>query len=233
MIEITNIQVEKELSKERPSSDYIGALVKQFESGNRGCLALGCCGNDYGLSCGSYQLTLRWGNCINFLKKYFPAESKKLYFNLNKKDLPVKVWPGKDYCSSPDHVKKIWVECYNKVGEAKFFHYEHAHIQNQYYVTLLNKLQNVFDPNKHSRMAQECLWSWAIHKGVNGAYKCFQEAIGSKNPQTMDASELLDLLYDKRFSVDSFPRYKKGEKNSEREKLRKYCNKKPLDMKIS
>lgn len=39
------------------NQDYIGRLVKQFESGNKGSLALGSCGNDWGISCGSYQLT--------------------------------------------------------------------------------------------------------------------------------------------------------------------------------
>ena len=39
--------------------DYIGKYVKKFESGSKGSLALSSCGNDWGLSCGSYQLTLR------------------------------------------------------------------------------------------------------------------------------------------------------------------------------
>ena len=50
--------------------DYIGKYVKKYESGTKGSLSLSQCGNDWGLSCGSYQLTLRWGNCIKFLKKF-------------------------------------------------------------------------------------------------------------------------------------------------------------------
>ena len=52
-------------------SDYIGKYVKKFESGSKGSTALAQCGNDWGLSCGSYQLTVRFSNCIAFLKKYF------------------------------------------------------------------------------------------------------------------------------------------------------------------
>ena len=61
-------------------NDYIGKYVKRFESGNTESLTLDSCGYDYGLSCGSYQLTLRYGNCIKFLRKYFPNESQTLYY---------------------------------------------------------------------------------------------------------------------------------------------------------
>jgi hypothetical protein len=68
------------LEGEALMNDYIGKYVKQFESGSKGSTALGSCGNDWGLSCGSYQLTLRWGNCIKFLIQYFPKEAIGLYF---------------------------------------------------------------------------------------------------------------------------------------------------------
>ena len=97
-------------------NDYIGKYVKQFESGNLGRLALGSWGNDWGLSCGSYQLTLRWGNCIKFLKKYFPNNTQDLYFNSGN-DIAIATWPGKTYCPSPTIVKEVWLECYNLVGE--------------------------------------------------------------------------------------------------------------------
>ena len=32
----------------------IGEYVKQFESGDKGSLSFSSCGNDWGLSCGSY-----------------------------------------------------------------------------------------------------------------------------------------------------------------------------------
>ena len=34
--------------------DYIGKYIQKFESGNLGSLAFGNCGNDWGLSCGTY-----------------------------------------------------------------------------------------------------------------------------------------------------------------------------------
>jgi hypothetical protein len=95
--------------------DYIGKYVKKYESGTKGSLSLSQCGNDWGLSCGSYQLTLRWGNCIKFLKKFFPNETKSIYFN-STKDVATPSWPGANYCSSPEEVKKVWKICYNKVG---------------------------------------------------------------------------------------------------------------------
>lgn len=146
--------------------DYIGALVKRFESGTKGSLSLSSCGNDWGLSCGSYQLTLRWGNCIKFLQKYFPEQAKTLYFRSNKPDIKTNKWPGKDYCSSPEQVKAVWKACYNAVGAEKFFSYEHEHIQNGYYEQLMKKLGGYFNPNNHSRAMQECMWSWAVHRGV-------------------------------------------------------------------
>ncbi len=210
--------------------DYIGALVKKFESGNRGSLALGSCGNDWGLSCGSYQLTLRWGNCIKFLKKYFPDNAKNLYFN-NKKDLVTTKYPGNEYCSSPETVIKVWKECYNKVGKEKFFEFEHEYIQNAYYEPIMKKLNGYFNPNNHSRAMQECMWSWAVHRGSTTAYNEFKAACtaASVNPQSTPAAALIDIAYDKRYSVFSATRYKNGAgASSERETLRSYCNTAPL-----
>lgn len=214
--------------------DYIGALVKRFESGTKGSLSLSSCGNDWGLSCGSYQLTLRWGNCIKFLQKYFPEQAKTLYFRSNKPDIKTNKWPGKDYCSSPDQVKAVWKACYNAVGAEKFFSYEHEHIQNGYYEQLMKKLGGYFNPNNHSRAMQECMWSWAVHRGTSGAYTEFCEACNAAriNPQKAVADDLIDILYDKRFSIAGTRRYKKGAgADSERETLRDYCNVAPLPYK--
>lgn len=211
--------------------DYIGALVKRFESGTKGSLSLSSCGYDWGLSCGSYQLTLRWGNCIKFLQKYFPEQAKTLYFNSNKQDIKTGTWPGKDYCSSPQEVKAVWTACYNAVGAEKFFSYEHEQIQNGYYEQLMKKLGSYFNPNNHSRAMQECMWSWAVHRGSSGAYKEFCEACRAAgiNPQKTVADDLIDILYDKRFSISGFTRYKKNAgRDSERETLRDYCNIAPL-----
>lgn len=194
--------------------DYIGRYVKQFESGNKGSLCLAQCGNDYGLSCGSYQFTLRWGNCILFLKRYFPEVARDLYFN-NLPDIKSAKYPGARYCSSPEQVKKVWMLCYESVGEEKFFEYEHNFTQSQYYEPLMKKLNGLFNPNNHSRALQECLWSWSVHKGTSGAY------IGLKSlsiGQNMSVTTLLNKIYDYRYNVNATNRYSCS-KTSERSVL--------------
>lgn len=198
-------------------SDYIGKLVKKFESGTRGCECISQCGNDWGLSCGTYQLTLRWGNCINFLKKYYPKQAKKLYFNANKKDTATSKYLGSDYCSSPSAVKKVWLECFN-LDKAKFEENEHNYIKSMYYDNVIKKLSGLYTPN--NRAMQECLWSWGVHKGVSGAVNGFKKAFNKAGGNT---SKLFDCCYDIRYSIDKFDRYSiKG--SSEREVLRKYIN---------
>ena len=130
-------------------NDYIGMYVKQFESGDLGSLAFSQCGNDWGLSCGSYQLTLRWGNCINFLKKYFPKESAGLSYS--NQDFQSKHWPGPRYSSSPEAVKVIWKKCYNKVGADKFFEYEHEYMKQNFYDKIKEKIIDYIDLDKTSR----------------------------------------------------------------------------------
>ena len=211
-------------------ADYIGALVKRFESGTKGSLALSSCGNDWGLSCGSYQLTLRWGNCINFLKQYFPDRARNLYFN-NVGDRALAEYPGKEYCSNPEEVKNVWKACYNEAGKEKFFQHEHEYIQNAYYEPALKKMKGYFNPNDHSRAMQECIWSWAVHRGSVTAFNEFKAACTAAgiNPQKTAADTLIDIAYDKRYSVFTATRYRKGAgENSEREVLRKYCNIEPL-----
>lgn len=207
-------------------NDYIGKYVKQFESGNKGSRALAQCGNDWGLSCGSYQLTLRWGNCISFLKKYFFVESKDLYFN-NLGDFASPTYPGTRYCSSPIDVKKVWNLCIESVGEEKFFEYEHEFIKNMYYDKLCSKLNGLFDPNKHSRALQESLWSWSVHKGASGAYNGLKQLSSGYNLQTESVESLLNRIYDYRYNVNRFDRYSKSE-TSERMKLLGIKKMKPL-----
>ena len=201
-------------------NDYIGKYVKQFESGNLGSLALGSCGNDWGLSCGSYQLTLRWGNCIKFLKKYFPNNTQDLYFNSGN-DIAIATWPGKTYCSSPTAVKKVWLECYDLVGENQFFEYEYEYIKTIYYDQIKAKLKNEIDLDTTNRAFQECFWSWSIARGINGCYNEFKECVKNQNYKKLSNNNLLDLIYDYRYKKVPHPRYAKNNTNGEREILRK------------
>lgn len=209
--------------------DYIGKYIQKFESGNLGSLAFGNCGNDWGLSCGTYQLTLRWGNCINFLKKYFPKEANNLHFN-NKKDISTTKWPGKEYCSKPDEVKAIWEKCYNSVGKDKFFEYEHQHIENLYYIPIKKRIINYIDLDATNRAFQECFWAWSIARGVGGAYNEFLDSIKLINIKTVPHERLLDIFYDKKYSLVPHNRYKKGFKDGEREILRNLINKNGINV---
>lgn len=204
--------------------DYIGRYVKQFESGLQGSLALAQSGNDWGLSCGSYQLTLRWGNCINFLKKYFPKEAKSLFFNTKKKDFASKSWPGEAYCSSPNDVKLCWQKCYNSVGEQRFFAYEHEYMEENFYKPIKTQMMPYMNLNEECRALQECFWSWAIHRGVGGAMNEFRQVTQKCDMKTITKDLLFDAIYDQRYSTFPYPRYQKGHLGSEREVLRPLLN---------
>lgn len=155
---------------------------------------------------------MRWGNCIKFLKKYYPTEASVLYFN-NKPDIVTDKYPGKDYCSSPDIVKAIWLKCYNKDPDT-FTYNEHEHIKSMYYDQLVSKspIQPV------NRALQECMWSWAVHKGVSGALTGLKEVL-----KKASGDKIYDAIYDYRYTVNKFARYGTGS-TSEREVLRPYLS---------
>ena len=205
-------------------NDVIGIHVKKFESGSYGSLSFSQSGNDWGISCGSYQLTLRWGNCIKFLKKYFPSESKALYFNDELKDFSSKSYPGPKYCSDPDAVRSIWIKAYNKVGADLFFKYEWEYIKENYYDKLKSKISHIIDLDNSDRAFQECFWSWSIHEGVTGANNSFIDMLNDNHIDYLDyvdKEELFDLIYDTRYNKYKFQRYSKSFL-SERETLRKF-----------
>jgi hypothetical protein len=169
-------------------------------------------------------LTLRWGNCIKFLTKYFPIESKGLYFS-PPRDVVSDKWPGAGYCSSPDTVKAIWLKCYNTYGADKFFEYEHAYMKDNFYEPIRKKILEYIDLNKTSRALQECFWSWSIHRGPGGAYNEFIAAIKGVNLKTISHEALFDILYDMRYKQCAFTRYARNAgASSERESLRSYIN---------
>ena len=200
----------------------LGKYVKRFESGKSGALTVGSCGYDWGLSCGSYQLTLRWGNAINFLKRYFPEDTKNLHFNKYMKDVKSKEWPGAVYCSSPEVVRATWLTCVNKYGKEEFEKKESEYIKELYYDPLAKKVKFFIDLDEcGDRGLQECFWSWAVHRGVGGAYSEFSEMLKTTGMTEMplDHETLFDAIYDMRYSKVKVPRYGTGE-DSEREILR-------------
>ena len=204
-------------------NDYIGRYVKRFESGKKGSLNLGQSGYDYGLSCGSYQLTLSNGNCIAFLKHFFPSLASGLYYNSNMEKVRSKKWPGTQYCSSPDAVRAVWMQGYNSVGADVFFEYEHQWIKQSYYDRIKPRVLKLgMDLNACSRAFQELFWSWSVNVGVSGCERKFKAICEKYNISVIPQEQLFDICYDERYSTTSLNRYKKGLMNgsSERETLR-------------
>lgn len=210
--------------------DYIGRLVKIFESGSKGSLAIGQAGFDCGCSYGTYQLTLRWGNVINFLKRYVPDLAKGLYYN--GPDQATGNYPGKDYSSTPDEVEDAWMQMYNKVGAEKFFEYEHSYIKEICYDPCKEILcKQGIDVDVISRAYQEMIWSGAVHFGAITAADMFLEVVEEVGDNWGAKQEVVfNKFYEKRYEATGYERYKAGiyNGNSEVETLRPYLVIKPL-----
>ena len=203
-----------------PTGDYIGKYVKKFESGSNGSTTVGHCGNDGGLSFGSYQMIWSYngspGAAQQFWDKYYAGKYGKP--------------------SSCDDLKDKWISAANEDPDG-FFANEHQFIQSQFYDSARSLLSGFFDPDKYSRAMQECIWSWAVHKGAGGAAAGFKEACsnaGISNPQTADETKLLTACYDQRqasFAAAGYdvPRYKAGYgESSERDIVMGLIGQKPI-----
>lgn len=212
--------------------EYIGAYVKKFESGSKGSLSLGSSGYDYGLSCGSYQLTLRYGNCIAFLQHYFPNESASIYYNYDKEVISSKTWPGPEYCSTPEEVKQVWINCYNKAGKEPFFTYEHEWIKKSYYDRAKERIKEIIDTENTNRAFQEMIWSFSVNMGVGGCEKFFKQVAAEIDFSKYSHEKLFDYFYDKRYEALGLNRYKKNlfSGSSERETLRPLIKQKGLNV---
>ena len=165
------------------NGDYISKYIHHFESGSDGPTAIGHCGNDGGLSFGSYQMI--WdGPAPEFWSKYFAS----------KYGSP----------TSCDDLKTKWLKAVNDIGKDAFFAKEWDYILNSDYLGLVNNIKSRygFDPDQYSRAMQDCCWSWAAHRGVGGATKEFGEVASQFNNKPMDADEtkLLNACYDVRAS---------------------------------
>lgn len=219
-----------DVAQEGGTMDYIGKIVKKFESGSKGSLAIGQAGFDCGCSYGTYQLTLRWGNVINFLKRYVPDLAKGLYYN--GPDQSTGNYPGKDYSSTPDEVKNVWMQMYNKVGAEKFFKYEHSYIKEICYDPCKEILcKQGIDIDVISRAYQEMIWSGAVHFGAITAADMFL-AVAEEVGDNWGAKQeiVFNKFYEKRYEATGYERYKAGiyNGNSEVETLRPYLVIKPL-----
>ncbi len=198
-----------------------GQYVKKFESGSRGCKVIAQCGNDWGASFGTFQLTLRWGNVIWFLQKKFPRTSKpfNLYFNKNKKDFESTEYPGTTYCSTIEQVKKCWFACIEAVGVTKFEATERAYIKSMYYdVTNGHFKKNLkVDISTLSIAWQEAVWSCSVRDGSKSAYNFFRDSVGQAKFTEMTFDQYYDF---RKAKHNDSGRWTRGNNSGEREQIR-------------
>lgn len=168
--------------------DYLGRISRPFESGNRGPTMVGKdkWANDGGCSCGTYQMTWRSGAARKF-------------------------WTWSGYAdkygaaTDPSTLMTLWKKAAEENPDA-FFEKEHEYIYENFYIIATRdcKSQSNFDPDTHSRAMQECIWSWAIHRGAQSAADDFDKCIknaGISDPQKADEKTLVKACYDYRYNT--------------------------------
>ncbi len=198
------------------SGDYISKYVHQFESGDRGPESIVHCGNDGGLSYGTYQMIWSYNGQPGSAQKFWST-----YF-ASKYGTP----------SSYNDLKEKWLQAIKDIGKDAFFAKEWEYALNSYYIGTVNTLKSKygFDPDHYSRAMQECIWSWAIHRGNGGAVSEFGEVAAQFNNKPMEADEtkLLNACYDVRYKHVSFPRYGNSA-SSERSTILALVGQDPID----
>ena len=170
------------------AGDYLGRISRPFESGTKGPTAVekDKWANDGGCSCGTYQMTWKSGSAKRFWTWSGYADK---YGN----------------ASDPSTLMSLWKKAAEEDPDA-FFAKEHEFIYENYYVIAVNdcKKKSNFDPDTHSRAMQECIWSWAIHRGPQSAANDFSKCIknaGIGDPQKADENTLVKACYDYRYNI--------------------------------
>lgn len=204
------------------NGSYIGKATKMFESGNLGPECVEHCGNDGGLSYGTYQFIWSWGgepaSAQTFWNKYYAAKYGK--------------------ATSYTDLKNKWLKAV-KDDRTTFIDNEWEYVLNggEYYSQALKALKGFFDPDTYSEALQHCVWSWAIHRGGYSSAQEFKKACsnaGITKPQSYDETKLLNALYDYRWNNITYngkklTRYSpNGGSSSERVAILKLVGKKPL-----
>ena len=222
------------------NGDYIGSYVKRFESGAKGSrngLTGEHCGNDWGRSWGSYSFIHRYGTALKFLKKYYPDLAANLRYDEGAPDIATGTWSSalSKYISSPDEVSAVWSKALARDGDQKFFANEHQYAADNWYLPMLNGLKaggTNFNPDTHSRAAQELMWAWAICRGGECAGRIEFPDTGIKD-NNISVPDLLARAYKVRLartkSYDVSGRYtNSGSADSEYTTLLQLGDTKPL-----
>lgn len=189
----------------------LGSYLKTFISGSTYSLSIKRQNGDWGISCGLYNMTLKSGDCISFLKKYFPENAKHLHYNELKKNS--EKYPGILFCSTPDAVRSVWVKCYNKTDSSVFGEYEYEYMKETYYDKLKEKIKPLIDLDNSHRMIQEVFWSWSFDNiSYDIIYEKLNSFLSNNNQNSFDfiyMHDLINFIYDYRYSVTNSDKYLK------------------------
>lgn len=174
-------------NKPSNSNDYIGRYVKEFESGSAGPDLIEHCGDDGGLSYGTYQFIWSYGGEAGSAQRFWNKYYADKYGN----------------ATSYLDLKQKWLKA---VADDKktFIDNEWNYVLDggEYYSQALKYLKDFFNPDEYSRAMQDCIWSWSVHRGGYGCASEFKKACsehGISNPQTAKESTLIDACYDYRW----------------------------------
>ena len=182
------LDTNKNNSTNTSTTDHIGKYVKEFESGNAGPTLIEHCGNDGGLSYGSYQFIWSYdgepGSAQRFWNKYYADKYGK--------------------ATSYTDLKTKWLKAVND-DRITFIDNEWEYVLQggEYYSQMLKALEGYFNPNKYSRAMQDCCWSWSVHRGGYTAAQEFKKACsaaGIADPQKADETKLINACYNWRWN---------------------------------
>ena len=206
----------------------LGYISAQYESNGNPATVSGGVGDPGGVSFGSYQFAT-FGNTN-------VAESSPLYRFW--KQYYMSAHPGVRPGSNQAFINAWKAEA--NANPAQFQANEHAFMLEEYYKPYWRHMVNKgFDANKHSRAAQEILWSTSIQYGPGTSV--LDQAFSGKNPQGMSAPQLVKTAMDyKRDTVgvkwytNASEAVKKGVRNrfdvGERQALNALGNQGPLNL---
>lgn len=203
--------------------DYIGKYVKEFESGNAGPTSIGHCGDDGGLSYGTYQFIWAYGGEPGSAQRFWAKYYQDKY--------------GKP--TSYNDLKDKWLRAVAD-DKTSFIDNEWRYVLEggEYYSQMVNTLKGFFNPNTYSRAMQDCCWSWSVHRGGYSATLEFKKACsaaGISNPQSANEATLLNACYDYRwknilYNGKRLTRYSpNGGEDSEHVKMKTLLGKDPID----
>ena len=157
-------------------------------------------GNDWGMSFGEFGFSIRYGEVIDFLRNYFPEiEYAKtlLYFNIQYKDFESESNPGNNYCSPTEDFIEVWNMYVNEVPEDVFREAQWNYAKEQYDSTL-KAIKSIINPNTHSRLAQEVIWSWSLDSNpekIKDYISKIEEDDVYDKIQNLPTKDFLDLIY--------------------------------------